>query len=95
LTSAAAVAAERAPTPDPIDWALAQRVARRIAGRDPLTDSYLAASLRDDFAAVTHQAEELVADYTGRTPLTYAGRTLLRDQRGFACPARVQLAIPA
>ena len=36
--------------PDPIDWALAERVARRVArSRDPLASSYLAESLRDDF----------------------------------------------
>jgi len=51
--------------PDPVDWALAARVARRVAGRDPLADSYLAASLDADFQAVTVEAERLVADFTG------------------------------
>ena len=36
--------------PEPVDWALAARVARRVAGRDPIADSYLAASLAEDFA---------------------------------------------
>ena len=31
--------------PEPVDWGLAQRVAQRVAGRDPLETSYLAASL--------------------------------------------------
>jgi coenzyme F420 biosynthesis associated uncharacterized protein len=53
------------PVHDPIDWALAERVARRFAGREPLAASYLAGSLRDDFESVTTQAEALVADYTG------------------------------
>ena len=53
------------PIHDPIDWALAERVARRFAGREPLAASYLAGSLRDDFESVTTQAEALVADYTG------------------------------
>jgi coenzyme F420 biosynthesis associated uncharacterized protein len=53
------------PVHDPIDWALAERVARRFAGREPLAASYLAESLRDDFESVTTQAEGLVADYTG------------------------------
>ncbi|MEX0665065.1 MAG: zinc-dependent metalloprotease [Acidimicrobiia bacterium] len=52
-------------TTDAVDWALAARVARRVAGRDPLGDSYLAASLTDDFTAVTARAEALVADHTG------------------------------
>lgn len=51
--------------PEPVDWALAARVARRVAGRDPFANSYLADSLRDDFAAVTAEAEALVADHTG------------------------------
>ena len=56
---------ETATTFDPIDWQLAERVARRMAGREHLAESYLAASLRDDFHAITAQAEELVADCTG------------------------------
>jgi coenzyme F420 biosynthesis associated uncharacterized protein len=44
---------------------LAARVARRVAGRDPLADSYLAASLAEDFASVTTEAEALVAEHTG------------------------------
>ena len=50
---------------DPLDWALAERVARRVAGRDPLSSSYLAESLRADFSSVTAVAEQLVADHTG------------------------------
>jgi coenzyme F420 biosynthesis associated uncharacterized protein len=50
---------------DPLDWGLAERVARRVAGRDPLSSSYLAESLRADFSSVTALAEELVADHTG------------------------------
>ena len=50
---------------DPLDWGLAERVARRVAGRDPLSSSYLAESLRADFSSVTTLAEELVADHTG------------------------------
>jgi coenzyme F420 biosynthesis associated uncharacterized protein len=59
------VASDHATGPDPVDWALAGRVARRIAGRDPLADSYLADSLRVDFGEVTTQAEALVAEHTG------------------------------
>ncbi len=51
--------------PDPVDWPTARRVARFVAGRDPLADSYLAASLQDDFTVLTTRAEELVAGYTG------------------------------
>lgn len=51
--------------PEPVDWRLAERVARGIAGRDTLADSYLATSLHRDFASVTATAEEAVAEYTG------------------------------
>ncbi len=50
---------------DPLDWGLAERVARRVAGKDPLWSSYLAESLRADFSSVTALAEQLVADDTG------------------------------
>ena len=57
------------PVHDPIDWDLAEKVARRFSGREPLAASYLAGSLRDDFDAVTAEAESLVADHTGlRSP---------------------------
>jgi putative hydrolase len=54
---------------DPLDWELAERVARRVAGRDPLFSSYLAESLRADFSSVTAEAEQLVGEHTGlRSP---------------------------
>ncbi len=48
-----------------VDWRLASRVARRVAGHDALADSYLARSLEVDFASVTEEAEALVRDHTG------------------------------
>ncbi len=53
------------PAPEPVDWTLAARVARRVAGREPLSDSYLGESLRHDFDDVTEVAERLVATHTG------------------------------
>lgn len=53
------------PAPDPVDWGTARRVARIVAGRDPLATSYLAASLGGDFDTLTTLAETLVAEYTG------------------------------
>ena len=50
---------------DPLDWALAERVAKRVAGREPLAASYLGESLRDDFRVLTARAESLVGDHTG------------------------------
>jgi coenzyme F420 biosynthesis associated uncharacterized protein len=65
--------------PDPVDWATARRVARFVAGRDPLADSYLAGSLQTDFDALTVRAEDLVAGYTGlRAPGHATARVLDR-----------------
>jgi uncharacterized protein (DUF2342 family) len=82
MTVAAPVGPTRARVPDPIDWALAGRVARRVAGRDLLATSYLAASLESDFAEVSAQAEALVADYTGLRAPTPA-RALVLDRAGW------------
>lgn len=54
--------------PPPVDWDLAERVARIVAGKNPIGDSYLASSLAGDFDAATVEAEALVADFTGLTP---------------------------
>ena len=72
----------RARLPEPIDWVLAQRIARRVAGRDPLAHSYLAASLDDDFAEVSAQAEVLVAEFTGLRAATPA-RARVLDRAGW------------
>jgi len=67
---------------DPIDWPTAGKVARFVARPDALSDSYLAASLADDFAVLTAQAEDLVADFTGlRAPGRVAVGVL--DRRGW------------
>ena len=55
--------------PQPVDWGLAERLARRVAGRDPIESSYLAASLQADFEEATGRAGELVSELTGlRSP---------------------------
>ncbi|MCZ7529904.1 MAG: zinc-dependent metalloprotease [Acidimicrobiia bacterium] len=53
--------------PSAVDWDLAGRVARVVAGRDPLSGSYLSASLERDFAEVTEEAESIVTGFTGLT----------------------------
>jgi coenzyme F420 biosynthesis associated uncharacterized protein len=55
---------ETAAPPEPVDWDLAERVARRFAGREPIAASYLGGSLHSDFSAVTTEAEWLVGDFT-------------------------------
>ena len=56
------------PTEDlKMDWALARRVAVRIAGDEPLYRSYLAERLNNDFAQATPLAEKLVQAETRLT----------------------------
>ena len=63
-------------TTDPVAWDLAERVAIRVAGNEPLADSYLADSLEPDFAEFTAQAEDLVARTTGLRSLAGPARAL-------------------
>ena len=72
---------ETAAPPEPVDWGLAERVACRFAGRDPIAASYLGGSLHSDFSDVTTQAEQLVGDFTGlHAPGTASARVLDRPQ---------------
>ncbi|MGZ4799619.1 MAG: zinc-dependent metalloprotease [Acidimicrobiia bacterium] len=69
-------------TPEPVDWGLAERVARRIAGREPLATSYLGVSLQRDFAEVTVEAEAAVTELTGLRPPSPAVAAVL-DRGGW------------
>jgi coenzyme F420 biosynthesis associated uncharacterized protein len=68
--------------PEPVDWRLAENVARRIAGREPLAVSYLGGSLARDFASVTAEAEAAVAALTGLASPTPAHAAVL-DRGGW------------
>jgi coenzyme F420 biosynthesis associated uncharacterized protein len=59
---------------EPIDWALAQRIAARVGGTNEFAKSYLAHSLDDDFAELTEQAEQLVGESTGLHSTSGAAR---------------------
>ncbi|MGH9149531.1 MAG: zinc-dependent metalloprotease, partial [Acidimicrobiales bacterium] len=68
--------------PDPIAWDLAERVAVRVAGREPFAESYHYASLGPDFAEFTPLAEELVAEVTGLRSLAGPARGRVTDRAG-------------
>lgn len=51
--------------PELVDWHLAERIAVRVAGREPFAASYHSQSLEPDFAELTALAEDLVAAETG------------------------------
>jgi len=67
----------------PVDWQLAERVAVRVAGREPFAESYLSHSLQADFDEATAEAEELVAAATGLRSLSGAARARVTDRQGW------------
>lgn len=72
-----------APGTGTVDWALAERVAIRVAGREPFAQSYHYDSLTPDFTEFTEQAEELVAQTTGLKSLAGPARARVTDRNGW------------
>ena len=68
---------------DLVDWQLAERIAVRAAGREPLADSYHWESLEPDFTELTALAEELVAAETGLHSLAGPARGKVTDRAGW------------
>ena len=64
---------------DPIAWDLAERVAARVGGREPLAESYHVDSLERDFAELTAEAEALVAEETGLVSAAGPARARVTD----------------
>jgi coenzyme F420 biosynthesis associated uncharacterized protein len=64
----------------PVDWGLAERVAVRVAGREPLAASYHYPSLAADFAELTAQAEDLVERATGLRSASGPARARVVDR---------------
>src|SRR4051794_39021867 len=69
--------------PDPVAWDLAERVAVRVAGREPFADSYHHDSLGPDFAELTAEAELIVAEETGLRSLAGPARARVTDRAGW------------
>lgn len=63
-----------------IDWDVARRVANRVGGREPFSESYHSASLASDFEEFTAIAEELVAQTTGLRSLAGPARARVADR---------------
>jgi coenzyme F420 biosynthesis associated uncharacterized protein len=66
-----------------VDWALAERVAVRAAGREPFAESYHYDSLAPDFEEFTARAEVLVAEATGLRSLSGDARGRVTDRAGW------------
>ena len=67
----------------PIAWDVAERVAVRVAGREPLSESYHAASLERDFQELTVEAERMVERHTGLRSLVGPARAKVTDRPGW------------
>ncbi|MDP1794515.1 MAG: zinc-dependent metalloprotease [Acidimicrobiales bacterium] len=63
-----------------VNWGLAEKVAVRVAGTEPLAHSYHYASLAPDFAELTAQAEELIFDEIGMRSLRGPARAQVVDR---------------
>src|SRR5438445_2530530 len=68
---------------EPVAWDLAERVAIRVAGREPFSESYHYASLQPDFDQLTARAEDLVAAETGLRSLAGPARARVTDRAGW------------
>jgi coenzyme F420 biosynthesis associated uncharacterized protein len=66
-----------------VDWELAHRVAVRVAGREPFSESYHYASLEPDFVELTERAEALVTAETGLVSLAGPARARVTDRAGW------------
>lgn len=71
------------PSPEAISWSLAEKVAVRVAGNEPLADSYHYASLAPDFEELTAEAEELVEAATGLRSAAGPARARVTDRDGW------------
>jgi coenzyme F420 biosynthesis associated uncharacterized protein len=69
---------------EPIDWALAGRVARRVAGRKGPFDPAVRASMETQFDDLSAQAEALVAAETGLRSLNGPARARVVDRPEWA-----------
>ncbi|MEY2426143.1 MAG: hypothetical protein QOI61_1715 [Actinomycetota bacterium] len=66
--------------PEAVAWGLAERIAVRVAGSEPLARSYHYASLAPDFAELTAEAEELVFEEFGFRSLRGPARAQVVDR---------------
>ncbi len=68
---------------EPVSWDLAEKIAVRVAGREPFAESYHYDSLQPDFEELTLEAEELVAESTGLRSLAGPARARVVDRVGW------------
>ncbi|WP_419918541.1 zinc-dependent metalloprotease [Candidatus Poriferisocius sp.] len=68
---------------EPVDWKLAERVAKRVGGHEPFLDSYHYRNLAPELTDLTAEAEGLVAAETGIRSMSGAGRARVTTRAGW------------
>lgn len=66
-----------------VDWTLAAKLAKRVAGNDPLEDSYRSGTLAADVAEFTPLAQQLVEAETGWPSASGPARARVVDRGGW------------
>jgi coenzyme F420 biosynthesis associated uncharacterized protein len=66
---------------DPVDWAVAEKIAGRVAGTEPFAQSYHFQSLAPDFQELTAEAEGLVEAETGLRSAAGPARGRVLDRK--------------
>ena len=69
--------------PEPVDWALALRVGRAVAGNGPAVTPAIRDEVRSDFDDFVQVADGLVTDFTGLQPSEAAGKPIVLDRAGW------------
>jgi coenzyme F420 biosynthesis associated uncharacterized protein len=69
--------------PEAVDWDLALRVGRAVAGSGPAVTPAIRDEVRSDFEDFVKISDGLVTDFTGLTPPDPAGRPIVVDRAGW------------
>jgi coenzyme F420 biosynthesis associated uncharacterized protein len=69
--------------PEAVDWNLALKVGRAVAGNGPATSAALRDEVRSDFNDFVKMSDGLVTDFTGLRPAEPAGRPIVLDRAGW------------
>src|SRR5207253_134173 len=70
-------------SPEVVDWDLALRVGRGVAGSGPKVTPAIRDAVRSDFEDFVKVSDELVTDFTGMRPPDPAGRPIVVDRGGW------------
>src|SRR2546427_9511260 len=69
--------------PEAVDWNLALKVGRAVAGSGPAVTPAVRDEVRSDFEDFVKEADGLVTEFTGLRPAEPAGRPVVFDRGGW------------